>query len=221
MSTSSQPVELVTAESGSVTVQVSVTSEVYQPCDPSVPTMFGVMTGGVASVMDTVLLSWVAARKNPLPASSASTVQDPPTVAAKVTSPVPESRLQSSSTEVTGVNPDVDSAAGVNVVPGPCESGGSVVQLKVWVPRWMSDSPALPPSPAAPGPQPNEPPAPPAAPAPPLLPDTIAGSPETAVPSPTNRPPGPPFPPRPPLPAPAQSVEPPAVAESPPPPSPP
>src|SRR5215475_6879091 len=45
----SQPEE-VNEDSGSVTVQVTLTSLTYQPALPSVPTMWGVITGGVTSL---------------------------------------------------------------------------------------------------------------------------------------------------------------------------
>jgi hypothetical protein len=45
-----QPVCDETVESGSVTVQLTVTSLVYQPLFPSVPVTLGVITGGVVSV---------------------------------------------------------------------------------------------------------------------------------------------------------------------------
>lgn len=45
-----QPVEEKMPDSGSSTVQLTVTSLVYQPPDPSMPLMFGVMTGAVPSV---------------------------------------------------------------------------------------------------------------------------------------------------------------------------
>src|SRR5690348_12687754 len=44
-----QPVWLLMAESGSTTLQLTVTSEVYQPSLPRVPVRLGVMTGGVLS----------------------------------------------------------------------------------------------------------------------------------------------------------------------------
>jgi hypothetical protein len=44
-----QPDDEVMLESGSVTVQLTVTLLVYQPLFPSVPETFGVMTGGVES----------------------------------------------------------------------------------------------------------------------------------------------------------------------------
>ena len=37
------------AESGSVTIQDTVTSEVYHPLSPKVPRMYGVTVGGVSS----------------------------------------------------------------------------------------------------------------------------------------------------------------------------
>ena len=42
---------VVTVDSGSVTVQLAVTSLVYQPLLPRVPVMVGVMTGGVVSAV--------------------------------------------------------------------------------------------------------------------------------------------------------------------------
>src|SRR5690606_21270090 len=50
MVAASQPSSIVTADSSSVTVHVTVTSLVYQPSLPSVPVIVGVMTGGVASL---------------------------------------------------------------------------------------------------------------------------------------------------------------------------
>ncbi len=47
--TGSQPVVPVTVDSGSVTVQLTVTSLTYQPLLPGVPLMLGVITGGVLS----------------------------------------------------------------------------------------------------------------------------------------------------------------------------
>jgi hypothetical protein len=44
-----QPELDVTVDSGSLTVQLTVTLLVYQPLFPSVPETFGVMTGGVES----------------------------------------------------------------------------------------------------------------------------------------------------------------------------
>jgi hypothetical protein len=44
-----QPFWEVIVDSGSVTVQLTETSLVYQPFVPRVPTTFGVMTGGVLS----------------------------------------------------------------------------------------------------------------------------------------------------------------------------
>jgi hypothetical protein len=45
----SQPVLFVTADSGSVTLQLTVTSLVYQSLLPCVPATVGVMAGGVES----------------------------------------------------------------------------------------------------------------------------------------------------------------------------
>jgi hypothetical protein len=53
----SQPEDELIAESGSLTVQLTVTSPVYQPLSPTFPVMLGVMTGGVWSVEDTVTLN--------------------------------------------------------------------------------------------------------------------------------------------------------------------
>lgn len=44
-----QPESMTTADSGSVTVQATETSLVYQPCRPTVPVMTFVITGGVVS----------------------------------------------------------------------------------------------------------------------------------------------------------------------------
>ena len=46
-----QPVEVLMPDSVSVTVQLTVTSLVYQPFDPAVPEMDGVITGAVLSKM--------------------------------------------------------------------------------------------------------------------------------------------------------------------------
>ena len=46
-----QPVEDAMPDSPSVTVQLTVTSLVYQPFDPAVPEMEGVITGAVLSKM--------------------------------------------------------------------------------------------------------------------------------------------------------------------------
>ena len=45
-----QPVEDATPDSASVTLQATVTSLVYQPPLPDVPTICGIITGGVMSV---------------------------------------------------------------------------------------------------------------------------------------------------------------------------
>ena len=46
-----QPVELLMPDSASVTVQLTVTSLLYQPFDPAVPEMDGVIKGTVLSKM--------------------------------------------------------------------------------------------------------------------------------------------------------------------------
>ena len=46
-----QPVEVLMPDSASVTVQLTVTLLVYQPFDPAVPEMEGVITGAVLSKM--------------------------------------------------------------------------------------------------------------------------------------------------------------------------
>lgn len=50
-----QPVEEAIPDSGSLTVQLTVTSPLYQPFDPATPLMLGVMTGAVASVTNVSL----------------------------------------------------------------------------------------------------------------------------------------------------------------------
>jgi hypothetical protein len=45
-----QPVDEEMPDSGSVTVQLTVTTLLYQPLAPTVPLTFGVITGGVVSV---------------------------------------------------------------------------------------------------------------------------------------------------------------------------
>jgi hypothetical protein len=49
-----QPLVDETVDSGSLTVQLTVTSLMYQPFVPNVPLMLGVMTGGVESQLPVI-----------------------------------------------------------------------------------------------------------------------------------------------------------------------
>jgi hypothetical protein len=56
----SQPIMEVMADSGSLTLQLTVTSLTYQSLVPRVPTMLGVMTGGVGSTTVKIAATEVA-----------------------------------------------------------------------------------------------------------------------------------------------------------------
>src|SRR3954469_13966698 len=65
-----QPLVLVTPLSGSLSLQVRATFEVYQPSRPSVPVMVGLISGGVASSGSPMITVCVAVPVPPRPSAA-------------------------------------------------------------------------------------------------------------------------------------------------------
>jgi len=115
-----QPVEEAIPDSGSTTVQVTVTALLYQPLLPAVPVMVWVMTGGVLSItmLRVLVLVWGAGqgRERQLESATLTVIEKLPaegigpemTPAGLTTNPAgPDTKLQ-----VMGRMPPVAARAG-------------------------------------------------------------------------------------------------------------